>query len=110
MLVGENVLPYYRIDKTEDGKRFFFTHIGYFNFWNEYLILKTNMSMNETFHMVVNRTEKKFERKEITEEQKIAASIAFNTSLYYEKPEEMFKDFPELLCLIRFREDDIVEE
>lgn len=33
--------PYYKLRRTEEDKEFFFNNIGFFNFWDEYLILHT---------------------------------------------------------------------
>ena len=40
------ILPYYKIEKTEEGKEFFYTHRGYFNFWDEYLIMNIDEGNN----------------------------------------------------------------
>lgn len=98
MVLNESmVLPYYKIERTNDGKDFFYSHIGYFNFWDEYLILHTKESEGKIFKVLVNRGNYKFKGGEATEEQKNSFANAFATSVYFQKPEEMFEDFPELM-------------
>ena len=74
---------------------FFFSHIGYYNFWDEYLIVNTPESNKETFHVLVNRTGRKFNGI-ATEKQKKCLLEILSNSVYFRKPEEMFDDFPEL--------------
>lgn len=93
----KNILPYYKIEKTNEGKEFFFSHIGYFNFWDEYLILHTTESEGKIFKVLVNRGNHKFKGGEMTEEQDKSFKRAVVASVYFQKPEEMFKDFPELM-------------
>ena len=90
-----NILPYYKIAKTEESKQFFFHNEGYFNFWDEYLIMNLNYGDN-TYWVLVNRTERKFNRTEVTEDQKLNAYATVSKSVCLRKPEEMFDDFPEL--------------
>ena len=50
------ILPYYKIDKTEEEKQFFFTHVGYFNFWDEYLIdPKLNLVIHDKQKIIKSR-------------------------------------------------------
>ena len=97
ILNEKNILPYYKIEKTNEGKDFFYSHIGYFNFWDEYLILHTKESEGKIFKVLVNRGNYKFKGVESTEEQKNSFKRAVVASVYFQKPEEMFKDFPELM-------------
>ena len=87
---------YYKIEKTEEGRRFFYDNIGYFNFWDEYLIANTNTNNGEIFWVIVNRTGRKFKITNVTEKQKIDIHDELANSIYLRKPEEMFTDFPEL--------------
>lgn len=89
------ILPYYKIEKTEEGKQFFYTHRGYFNFWDEYLIMNIDEGHNKLFTILVNRTDRKIGRK-LTDDYKIAATSYIRESVQLRKPEEMFVDFPEL--------------
>lgn len=89
------MLPYYKIEKTEEGRNFFYEHLGYFNFWDEYLIANTNTSNRELFWVIVNRTGRKFNGV-ATEGQKLDIRDELANSVYLRKPEEMFEDFPEL--------------
>ena len=41
------MLPYYKIEKTDEGKNFFYSNLGYFNFWDEYLIANTDTNNDE---------------------------------------------------------------
>lgn len=86
------LLPYYRLQKTQEDKEFFFSHKGYFNFWGKYLML--NLGYN-TFRPIVNRPNTRFHGVATKEQEK-----NFNSSITEHcrehKPEEMFKDFPEL--------------
>lgn len=90
------ILPYYKIEKTEEGKKFFFAHRGYFNFWDEYLIMNIDEGNNKTFFVLVNRTGRKFSKVESTKEYENATISYIIDSVQERKPEEMFEDFPEL--------------
>lgn len=89
------ILPYYKIEKTEEGRQFFYANRGYFNFWDEYLILNIDEGHNKVFTVVVNRTDKKFSGK-ATKKYRKAAMKYIGASFQERKPEEMFDDFPEL--------------
>lgn len=89
------ILPYYKIEKTEEGKEFFYTHRGYFNFWDEYLIMNIDEGNNKVFLVLVNRTGRKFSGK-LTDNYKAAVISHITDSIQERKPEEMFIDFPEL--------------
>ena len=90
------ILPYYKIDRTEEGKQFFFSHYGYFNFWDEYLILNIKEGHNEIFSVLVNRTGRTFSNPQPTKYYNIIKYLYITCSVRQRKPEEMFKDFPEL--------------
>lgn len=87
-------LPYYKIKKTQEGKEFFFSHMGYFNFWDTYLILKKD-DVVEVYVCLVNRSGRKF-HGQMNNEQKLSMCNSITTSIYFKKPEEMFDDFPEM--------------
>ena len=89
------ILQYYKIEKTEEGKQFFFTHIGYFNFWDEYLIMNVGLEY-KTYSVLVNRPKTKFSNPQQTEDYKIKRNLYLTASVCQRKPEEMFVDFPEL--------------
>ena len=96
VLSGDDmILPYYKIERTQEGKQFFFTHVGYFNFWDKYLIMNIGL-MDGTYDVLVNRAESKFSNPEQTENHKILRDLYVKKSVYERKPEEMFIDFPEL--------------
>ena len=98
------ILPYYKIEKTEEGKQFFYANRGYFNFWNEYLIMNIDEGNNEVFLVLVNRPRRIFNGAILTNNYKIAATSYITESVQERKPEEMFEDFPELQnyeCLIK---------
>ena len=89
------ILPYYKIEQTEDGKQFFYDNIGYFNFWDEYLIM--NIGYKNCYTVLVNRPNMKFEHEyEPTEDYKVVRNLHITSSVRQRKPEEMFDDFPEL--------------
>lgn len=89
------MLPYYKIQKTEEDKKFFFSHEGYFNFWNEYLIC--NINPNEKLYwVIVNRTGHNFSNPKPSENQRTTFNLIFEQSVREKIPEEMFIDFPEL--------------
>ena len=90
------ILPYYKIEKTEEGRQFFYAHRGYFNFWDEYLIMNIDEGNNKVFSVLVDRTDKKFSGVKLTDEYKNAAISHIKDSVQERKPEEMFDDFPEL--------------
>ena len=90
------ILPYYKIEKTEEGRQFFYTHRGYFNFWDEYLIMNIDEGNNKVFSVLVNRGGFKFSGTELTDEYKVVATSYITESVQERKPEEMFVDFPEL--------------
>lgn len=89
------ILPYYKIEQTEEGKQFFFNHKGCFNFWDEYLIMNIDEGHNKLFTVLVNRTGRKFNGIQ-TDDYRIAAISYVKESVQARKPEEMFEDFPEL--------------
>lgn len=89
------ILPYYKINKTEKDKHFFYTHKGYFNFWNEYLIM--NIGNKDLFIVLVNRINRKFNRTtKPTEKDKNTILMNVYHLIYCRKPKEIFVDFPEL--------------
>ncbi len=90
------VLPYYKIERTNEGKEFFYSHIGYFNFWDKYLILRTEELKDKGGIMLVNRGNIKLDGFKITKEQQLSARKLIFKLVYLRKPEEMFEDFPEL--------------
>ena len=90
------ILPYYRIEKTEEGRRFFYSHRGYFNFWDEYLIMNINNGNNNAFPVLINRTGRKFGEAKLTDDYKDTVMSHITNSIQERKPEEMFNDFPEL--------------
>lgn len=90
------ILPYYKIEQTEEGKEFFYSHRGYFNFWDEYLIMNIDEGNNEIFLVLVNRDDFKFSGAKLTDDYKDVAISHIADSVQERKPEEMFIDFPEL--------------
>ena len=88
------ILPYYKIEKTEAGKQFFYNNIGYFNFWDEYLII--NIGYKKCFTVLVNRPGRKFNIVNPTEDYKEIRDLHIKQSVRQRKPKEMFIDFPEL--------------
>ena len=91
------MLPYYLISKTEEDKQFFFAHEGYFNFWDEYLIMNIKEGNNKVFAVLVNRPDRKLRNVEaITEDYKIVRDFHIVNSVRSRKPKDMFIDFPEL--------------
>ena len=90
------ILPYYKIEQTEEGKEFFYAHRGYFNFWDEYLIMNIDEGNNKVFSCLVNRTGRKFRKVELTDEYKTVEILHVKKSVQERKPEEMFADFPEM--------------
>ena len=94
------ILPYYKIEKTEEGKQFFYAHRGYFNFWDEYLIMNIDEGYNKIFFVLVNRTGRKFSYVKEPDDYKAAKVSYITESIQERKPEEMFDDFPELKNII----------
>ena len=90
------VLPYYKIERTEECKQFFYAHRGYFNFWDEYLILNIDEGHNKVFTCMVNRTGRKFGGTKPSRKYLAAKTSYITESVQQRKPEEMFADFPEL--------------
>ena len=91
------MLPYYRLEKTEEDRQFFYLHEGYFNFWDEYLVMNIKEGRNKVFSVLVNRPNKEFGKvKEITEDYKIVRNLHIVDSVRSRKPKDMFIDFPEL--------------
>ena len=86
------LLPYYKLQRTQEDKKFFFSHKGYFNFWDEYLILNLGYDIHRA---IVNRPKTQFHGFE-TMEQSIAFTDSIGEHCRERKPEEMFEDFPEL--------------
>ena len=92
------MLPYYVLEKTEECRLFFYSHEGFFNFWNQYLIL--NAGYDDIFWTLVNRPKTKLHGI-TTKEQNECFKIITREHLEAHLPEEMFVDFPELE-IIRF--------
>lgn len=90
------ILPYYRIEKTEEGKQFFYANRGYFNFWDEYLIMNIGEERNKIYPVLVNRTGRKFNKAEVSIYHAANVMLNIKNSVCARKPEEMFDDFPEL--------------
>lgn len=90
------ILPYYKIERTEEGRKFFYAHRGYFNFWDEYLILNIDEGRNKIFTVMVNRTDRKFSGAKPSKKYNAAKTSYITESVQQRKPEEMFDDFPEL--------------
>lgn len=91
------ILPYYKIEKTEEGRQFFYAHRGYFNFWDEALIMNIDEGNNKVFFVLVNRAGRKFNGAKLTDDYKVAVMSHIKESVQERKPEEMFDDFPELV-------------
>ena len=89
------MLAYYVLQKTEEDKKFFFSHKGYYNFWNEYLICNI-YPMGKLYWVIVNRTGRSFSKVKPKEDQRIAFSVMLEQSIRNKIPKEMFIDFPEL--------------
>ena len=87
--------PYYKLRRTEEDKEFFFNNIGFFNIWDEYLILHTT-KMKNYYNCIVNRNGKKFSMPKLNDEVETEAARVMNNSFKERKPEEMYEDFFEL--------------
>lgn len=94
-----NLLPYFRLKKTQEDKDFFFAHSGFFNFWDELLIVRNKSYSPFGFAgcVLVDRGDRKFTGVEMTVNEKIMYGTIIDNSIRTRKPEEMFVDFPELL-------------
>ena len=90
------ILPYYKIERTEEGKQFFYANRGYFNFWDEYLIMNIGEERNKTYPVLVNRTGRKLGSAKIDTYRAADVMLNIKNSVCARKPEEMFDDFPEL--------------
>ena len=88
------MLPYYKIERTNEGKEFFFSNIGYFNFWDEYLIL--NVGYKNWYTVLISRTKTDFHITQPTEDYKVVTNLYIEKSVRKREPKEMFVDFPEL--------------
>lgn len=90
-------MNYYKLKKNTKDKQFFYEHSGYFNFWNEVLILrdKRYVTKDGAGLVLVNRTNREFHGC-MSEEEKIIYPLYLNKAIREHKPEEMFEDFPEL--------------
>lgn len=88
------MLPYYVIDGTKEGEdeEFFFSHKGFYNFWNEYLLL--NLGYHNHF-VLVNRTGRKFSGEYVKEEIEQFKSV-IEEHIEAHSPEKMFADFPDI--------------
>lgn len=87
------MLPYYVLEKTEECRLFFYSHKGFFNFWDQYLIL--NAGYDDIFCVIVNRPNSKFHGITTKEQDECFKTITIE-HLEAHLPEEMFADFPEL--------------
>ena len=91
------ILPYFLISKTEEDRQFFYSHEGYFNFWDEYLVMNIKEGCNKVFTVLVNRPNREFSNVEtITEDYKVVRNFHIVSSVRLRKPKDMFIDFPEL--------------
>ncbi len=90
------VLPYYKIERTNEGKEFFYSHIGYFNFWDKYLILRTEELKDKGGIMLVNRGNIKLDGFKMTKGQKLSVRKLIFKVVFLRKSGKMFEDFPEL--------------
>jgi len=88
------ILPYYKIEKTEEGQQFFFTHVGYFNFWDEYLIMNVGLEY-KIYAVLVNRPNSKLSNPEPTVDFEVKRNLHIANSIVKKQPREMFIDFPE---------------
>ncbi len=86
-------MNYYKLKKDIKCKEFFHDHSGYFNFWDDILILRDKRFGSGL--VLVNRTDQE-PHCCLSEEEKIIYPLYINKSIREHKPEEMFKDFPEL--------------
>lgn len=90
------LLPYYKLEKTNEDKIFFFNHVGFYNFWDTYLMLNSN-AKNKVYYVIVNRDGRKFNScVDIKSEDECTAKNIFSNALYRRCPKEMFDDFSEL--------------
>ena len=89
-------MSYYILKKDKKDKEFFYDHSGYFNFWDEVLILRDKRyTTKDTAGLVlVNRTAREFHG--CMSEERIIYPLYLNKSIREHKPEKMFKDFQEL--------------
>lgn len=91
------MLPYFRLEKTEEDRQFFYSHEGYFNFWDEYLIMNIKEGCNKVFTVLINRPNREFGKLEdLTEDYKVVRNLHIVNSVRSQKPKDMFIDFPEL--------------
>ena len=93
------MLSYYKIEKTKEGEQFFFNNVGYFNFWDEYLVMNTGtFSMAEHIYwIIVNRTGYKPSKKaKPSVVHCLFANCLLEKSVMEQRPEQMFIDFPEI--------------
>lgn len=90
------LLPYYKLEKTNTDKEFFFSHVGFYNFWDTYLILNSNVE-NKVYYVIVDRVGRKYTQNvDIKYEDKHVAKTIFANALHRRCPKEMFNDFSEL--------------
>lgn len=90
-------MNYYRLEKKEEDRKFFYANSGYFNFWDELLILrdKNCSSDNNVGCVLVNRTNKVFDGEYTSNSWNVYIDHITN-SIIRHVPKEMFDDFPEL--------------
>lgn len=88
------MLPYYKIERTNEGKEFFFKNVGYFNFWDEYLVL--NVGYKNWYTVLISRTKTDFHITQPTEDYNVVTNLYIEKSIRKKEPKEMFVDFPEL--------------
>lgn len=84
---------YYKLQRTQEDREFYHSHIGYFNLWDEYLILYLGF---DSARIIVNRPKTQFPKVAVTAEQNEILTTSLIEHCRERKPEEMFKDFPEL--------------
>lgn len=85
--------PYYVLKKTKEDEEFFFSHKGFYNFWDEFLIL--NLGYSE-YLVLVNRTNREFHGGNLSSEEIKVFINTVDEHVEARLPEEMFRDFTEL--------------
>ena len=88
------ILPYYKIEKTEEGRRFFYANRGYFNFWDEYLILNIDEGHNKLFTVMVNILVESLAEQSQVESMKL---------LKHHMLKHLFKKESQKKCLMTFQ-------
>lgn len=97
-------INYFKIDRNDEGQKCLYENFGFFNFWNEYLVLKVQGEEKPVFFVLVNSEGEPLKYDVIHKKDTYALETAKEmlTSLFEELSNpKILSDFPEVANLIK---------